>query len=65
MARLQGKMLSMPESSAITRLTLLPTAPRERGAHEVKVRRYRLAAVRPPQPRDAADRFARLKRTYD
>jgi hypothetical protein len=65
MRRLQGNMLSMPQSSAITRLTLLPTAPRERGTGEVKIRRYRLAAVRSPQPRDPANRFAHLKRTYD
>lgn len=58
-------MLSMPRSSAITRLTLLPTAPRERGAQEPKVRRYRLAAVRPPQAGQTADRLAHLKRAYD
>ncbi len=56
----------MPQSSAITRLTLLPTAPRERGAEPAaKVRRYRLAAVRPPQGGQPADRFAHLKRSYD
>jgi hypothetical protein len=58
-------MLSMPQSSAITRLTLLPTAPRERGAAEPKIRRYRLATVRAPQGGQSADRFPHLKRTYD
>jgi hypothetical protein len=55
----------MPQSSSITRLTLLPAAPRERGAHEVKIRRYRLAAVRPQSPQGPAGSFAHLKRTYD
>lgn len=54
----------MPRTTAITRLTLLPTAPRERGADEPKVRRYRLATVRPPAT-DAGARFAHLKRSYD
>lgn len=58
-------MSSMPQPSAITRLTLLPTAPREQGAAQAKVRRYRLAAVRPPQAGQGADRFAHLKRSYD
>jgi hypothetical protein len=56
-------MVPMPQSSAITRLTLLPTAPRDRGA--AKVRRYRLAAVRPQPPQDPAGRFTHLKRTHD
>jgi hypothetical protein len=55
----------MPQPSAITRLTLLPTAPREQGAGQAKVRRYRLAAVRPSQGDPDADRFAQLKRSYD
>jgi hypothetical protein len=60
-------MMSMPESSAITRLTLLPTAPRERdtATDAPKVRRYRLAAVRAPRAGQPSDRFAHLKRTYD
>lgn len=57
-------MRSMTQPTAITRLTLLPTAPRERGAERPKVRRYRLASVRAAATdRDA--RFAHLKRTYD
>jgi len=58
-------MPSMPQPSAITRLTLLPTAPRERGTGDAKLRRYRLATVRPPQGHEAAGRFSHLKRTYD
>ncbi len=60
-----GTMRSMPQIDAITRLTLLPTAPRERGVPEQQVlRRYRLAAVRPPQQPDAG-RFDYVKRTHD
>jgi hypothetical protein len=58
-------MPSMPQSSAITRLTLLPTAPRERGADQPKIRRYRLATVRSERSTDPAERFAHLKRSYD
>jgi hypothetical protein len=58
-------MLSMSEPAAVTRLTLLPTAPRERGAHAPKIRRYRLASVRPPASSEPGARFAHLKRTYD
>lgn len=64
MPLLQGKMLSMPQTNAITRLTLLPTAPRDSDALQGKVRRYRLAAVR-PAAQDPAERFAHLKRSYD
>lgn len=58
-------MMSMPQSSAITRLTLLPTAPRERGEDAPRVRRYRLATIRPAEARDPAARFAHLKRSHD
>lgn len=58
-------MRSMPQSSAITRLTLLPTAPREPGAREPKIRRYRLATVRPERTTDPAARFAHLKHGHD
>jgi hypothetical protein len=58
-------MLSMSEPSAITRLTLLPTAPRERGEHAPKIRRYRLATVRPSASPEPGARFAHLKRAYD
>ncbi|UTI62950.1 hypothetical protein NBH00_16485 [Paraconexibacter antarcticus] len=55
----------MSDTSAITRLTLVPTAPRERGAHEPKIRRYRLATVRAPASPEPGARFAHLKRAYD
>ncbi|WP_354702004.1 hypothetical protein [Paraconexibacter sp. AEG42_29] len=55
----------MSPNTAVTRLTLLPTAPRTRGADEPKIRRYRLAAVRPERAAREADRFGHLKRAYD
>jgi hypothetical protein len=55
----------MPQTSAITRLTLLPTAPRERGDAEPRIRRYRLATVRPSATPDPAARFSHLKRGHD
>ncbi|MCW3041202.1 MAG: hypothetical protein JWM31_3107 [Solirubrobacterales bacterium] len=54
----------MPQTTAITRLTLLPTAPRERGDRTAKIRRYRLASVRPPA-QDPAARFTHLKHGHD
>lgn len=58
-------MVSMPQTAAITRLTLLPTAPPEHGAGAPRIRRYRLAAVRPAGTQDAAAPHAHLKRSYD
>ncbi|XAY05497.1 hypothetical protein DSM112329_02350 [Paraconexibacter sp. AEG42_29] len=58
-------MTVMSPNTAVTRLTLLPTAPRTRGADEPKIRRYRLAAVRPERAAREADRFGHLKRAYD
>jgi len=54
-------MLSMPQPFAITRLTLLPAMP-PRGPEAVKIRRYRLASVRPTLADDAATRSTQAKR---
>ncbi len=60
-------MMAMPQPAAITRLTLLPTAPRVRGEEQqqAKIRRYRLAAVRAPSAGQPAERFAHLRSSYD
>ena len=47
-------------ASAARRLVLMPDA----GRSDELVRRYRLARLR-VEPREAADRFAHLKRSYD
>lgn len=63
---MQGNMLAMSQISSVTRLTLLPAAdPAPRAAGVPKVRRYRLATVRPAASAPGAKRFAHLKRTYD
>ncbi len=54
----------MSQPSAVTRLTLLPTVPRDHDPG-AKVRRYRLATVRPSRPEDPSDRYAHLRRTHD
>jgi hypothetical protein len=55
----------MPQTSAVTRLTLLPTAREQRLAGAPQVRRYRLARVSMAMPATGEDRYAYLKRSYD
>jgi hypothetical protein len=61
------KILSMTRATALSpsRFLLLPEAARpEREAGDRTVRRYRLARLK-LEGRDANDRFAHLRRTYD
>jgi hypothetical protein len=61
------KILSMTRATALSpsRFLLLPEATRpEREGGDRAVRRYRLARLK-LEGRDANDRFAHLRRTYD
>lgn len=54
----------MPTSPAVSRLTLLPTGPARADAG-AKVKRYRLASVKPSGAPAPAPSYAYLKRMYD
>jgi hypothetical protein len=55
----------MPQTAAVTRLTLMPALPPQRLAGAPRVRRYRLARLASQVPATGAERYAYLKRTYD
>jgi hypothetical protein len=61
----RGHHVCMPQSLAVTRLTLIANARSDRTSPpSAKVRRYRLASM-PADGRPAAERFAYLKRSHD
>lgn len=59
-------MHPMPTSSAVTRLTLLPSPPRDRAVHTSNVRRYRVARLQMVDDVVArSGRFDHLKSAHD